>query len=196
MSTHDDQDPERRAAIEKHVRGLLEDLGEDPGREGLLRTPQRVAKAMLELTSGQGRTAEEVVGEGLFEEDCSEMVLVKDIEFYSLCEHHMLPFYGRVHVAYIPDGKILGLSKLARITDVFARRLQVQERMTVQIAEAIQDLLHPKGVGVVADARHLCMMMRGVQKQNSSTMTSCLLGSFRNDSNTRNEFLGLVRNIS
>ena len=196
MSTHDDQDAERRAAIEKHVRGLLEDLGEDPGREGLLRTPQRVAKAMLELTSGQGRTAEEVVGEGLFEEDCSEMVLVKDIEFYSLCEHHMLPFYGRVHVAYIPDGKILGLSKLARITDVFARRLQVQERMTVQIAEAIQDLLQPKGVGVVADARHLCMMMRGVQKQNSSTMTSCLLGSFRKDSNTRNEFLGLVRNIS
>lgn len=196
MSTHDDQDAERRAAIEKHVRGLLEDLGEDPGREGLLRTPQRVAKAMLELTSGQGRTAEEVVGEGLFEEDCSEMVLVKDIEFYSLCEHHMLPFYGRVHVAYIPNGKILGLSKLARITDVFARRLQVQERMTVQIAEAIQDLLQPKGVGVVADARHLCMMMRGVQKQNSSTMTSCLLGSFRKDSNTRNEFLGLVRNIS
>jgi GTP cyclohydrolase I len=123
------------------------------------------------------------------------MVLVKDIEFYSLCEHHMLPFYGRVHVAYIPNGKILGLSKIPRIVDVFARRLQVQERLTVQIAEAIQEVLQPKGVGVVADAAHLCMMMRGVQKQNSSTMTSCLLGAFRNDPATRAEFLGLVRNI-
>jgi GTP cyclohydrolase I len=123
------------------------------------------------------------------------MVIVKDIEFYSLCEHHLLPFFGRVHVAYIPDGKIIGLSKIPRIVDVFARRLQVQERMTVQIAQAIDDVLAPKGVGVVADASHLCMMMRGVQKQNSSTMTSCLLGAFRSDSRTRNEFLGLVRNI-
>jgi GTP cyclohydrolase I len=137
----------------------------------------------------------EVVGEGVFEEDCSEMVLVKDIEFYSLCEHHLLPFFGRVHVAYIPDRKIIGLSKLPRIVDVFARRLQVQERMTVEIAQAIETVLTPKGVGVVADASHLCMMMRGVQKQNSSTMTSCLLGSFRSDFRTRNEFLGLVRSI-
>ena len=177
------------------VRQLLTNLGEDPDREGLLRTPLRVEKSLEALTAGSHVTVEEAVGHGLFQEDCSEMVLVKDIEFYSLCEHHMLPFYGRVHVAYIPDGKILGLSKIPRIVDVFARRLQVQERMTVQIAEAIQEVLAPKGVGVVADARHLCMMMRGVQKQNSSTMTSCLLGSFRNDSSTRSEFLGLVRNI-
>jgi GTP cyclohydrolase I len=149
----------------------------------------------MELTQGQKQTVEDVVGHGVFEEDCSEMVLVKDIEFYSLCEHHMLPFFGRVHVAYIPNKKIIGLSKLPRIVDVFARRLQVQERMTVQIAEAIQQVLQPKGVGVVADASHLCMMMRGVQKQNSSTMTSCLLGSFRSDFRTRSEFLGLVRSI-
>jgi len=177
------------------IRRLLVNLGEDPSREGLLRTPERVESSFAEMTQGQQQTVEEVVGHGVFEEDCSEMVLVKDIEFYSLCEHHLLPFYGRVHVAYIPDRKIIGLSKLPRIVDVFARRLQVQERMTVQIAEAIQKVLEPKGVGVVADAAHLCMMMRGVQKQNSSTMTSCLLGSFRNDFRTRNEFLGLVRSI-
>ena len=177
------------------VRRLLVNLGEDPQRNGLVRTPQRVEDALREMTQGQTQTVEEVVGEGVFEEDCSEMVLVKDIEFYSLCEHHLLPFYGRVHVAYIPDKKIIGLSKLPRIVDVFARRLQVQERMTVQIAEAIQQVLQPKGVGVVADASHLCMMMRGVQKQNSSTMTSCLLGTFRSDFRTRNEFLGLVRSI-
>ena len=174
---------------------LLVNVGEDPAREGLVRTPDRVQRSMAELTQGYGQTVEEVVGQGVFEEDCSEMVLVKDIEFYSLCEHHMLPFYGRMHVAYIPDGKILGLSKLPRIVDVFARRLQVQERLTVQVAEAIKEVLEPKGVGVVADASHLCMMMRGVQKQNSSTMTSCLLGSFRSDPATRSEFLGLVRNI-
>jgi len=177
------------------VRRLLVNLGEDPQRNGLLRTPQRVEDALREMTQGQKQTVEEVVGEGVFEEDCSEMVLVKDIEFYSLCEHHLLPFYGRVHVAYIPDKKIIGLSKLPRIVDVFARRLQVQERMTVQIAQAIEKVLEPKGVGVVADAAHLCMMMRGVQKQNSSTMTSCLLGSFRSDFRTRNEFLGFVRSI-
>jgi GTP cyclohydrolase I len=177
------------------IRRLLENLGEDPTRDGLLRTPDRVDRAYQEMTQGSRQTVEEVVGHGVFEEDCSEMVLVKDIEFYSLCEHHLLPFYGRVHVAYIPDGKIIGLSKLPRIVDVFARRLQVQERMTVQIAEAIQQVLTPKGVGVVADASHLCMMMRGVQKQNSSTMTSCLLGSFRSDFRTRSEFLGLVRSI-
>jgi len=174
---------------------MLRNLGEDPTREGLLRTPERVEKSLAELTQGRNQSLEEVVGHGVFEEDCSEMVVVKDIEFYSMCEHHMLPFFGRVHVAYIPDGKIIGLSKIPRIVDMFARRLQVQERMTVQIAEAIQQVLQPKGVGVVADASHLCMMMRGVQKQNSSTMTSCLLGSFRSDFRTRNEFLGLVRSI-
>jgi GTP cyclohydrolase IA len=177
------------------IHELLLRLGEDPTRSGLSRTPQRVEASLTELTAGMGRSVEEVVGQGVFEEDCSEMVIVKDIEFYSLCEHHMLPFYGRVHVAYIPDGKIIGLSKIPRIVDVFARRLQVQERMTVQIAKAIQEVLQPKGVGVVADAAHLCMMMRGVQKQNSSTMTSCLLGGFRSDARTRNEFLDLVRHM-
>jgi GTP cyclohydrolase I len=177
------------------VRRLLENLGENPTREGLLRTPERVARSLAELTQGRMQTVQEAVGEGVFLEDCSEMVVVKDVEFYSLCEHHMLPFFGRVHVAYVPDGRILGLSKIPRIVDVFARRLQVQERMTVQIAEAIQEVVQPKGVGVVADASHLCMMMRGVQKQNSSTMTSCLLGSFRSDFRTRSEFLGLVRSI-
>ena len=176
------------------VENLLKSIGEDPTREGLLRTPERVAKSFDELTEGSHQNLEDVVGKGVFKEDCSEMVIVKDIEFYSLCEHHMLPFYGRVHVAYIPDGRIIGLSKIPRIVDMFARRLQVQERMTSQIAEAIQEVLQPKGVGVVADAAHLCMMMRGVQKQNSSTMTSCLVGSFRSDPRTRSEFLDLVRN--
>ncbi len=185
----------RALPTEELVRRLLENLGEDPTREGLARTPERVAQSLAELTQGSRQSVEDAVGNGVFQEDVSEMVLVKDIEFYSLCEHHLLPFFGRVHVAYIPDGRIIGLSKLPRIVDVFARRLQVQERMTVQIAEAIQKVLAPKGVGVVADASHLCMMMRGVQKQNSSTMTSCLLGTFRSDFRTRNEFLGLVRSI-
>ncbi len=177
------------------IRQVLQNLGEDPSRHGLLRTPDRVERSLAELTSGMHQTVEEVVGEGVFDEECSEMVLVKDIEFYSLCEHHLLPFFGRVHVAYIPNRKIIGLSKIPRIVDVFARRLQVQERMTIQIAQALDRILSPKGVGVVADASHLCMMMRGVQKQNSTTMTSCLLGGFRTDFRTRNEFLGLVRNI-
>ncbi len=176
------------------VKDLLLSIGEDPNREGLQRTPERVSKSFEELTQGAEQSLEDVVGRGVFNEDCSEMVIVKDIEFYSLCEHHLLPFYGRVHVAYIPDGRIIGLSKIPRIVDMFARRLQVQERMTAQIAEAIQEVLKPKGVGVVADAAHLCMMMRGVQKQNSSTMTSCLLGGFRSDPRTRSEFLDLVRN--
>jgi len=184
------------ASTEDLVRGLLERMGEDPAREGLVRTPDRVMRSLKELTAGYGMTVEEVVGTGVFHEDCSEMVLVKDVEFYSLCEHHLLPFYGRVHVAYIPDGKIIGLSKIPRIVDVFARRLQVQERFTQQIAKAIQEVLKPKGVGVVAHAYHLCMMMRGVQKQNSAAMTSCLLGGFRNDPKTRDEFLGLVRAFS
>jgi GTP cyclohydrolase I len=158
----------------------------------LQRTPERVEASLAELTSGTHASVADVVGEGVFTEDCSEMVLVKDIEFYSLCEHHLLPFYGRIHVGYIPNKQIIGLSKIPRIVDIFARRLQVQERMTVQIAQAIEEVLEPKGVGVVADAAHLCMMMRGVQKQNSSTMTSCLLGGFRSDARTRAEFLGLV----
>ena len=188
--SHSDELGARRDLVEE----LLKSIGEDPSREGLLRTPERVAKSFEELTGGANQKLEDVVGKGVFNEDCSEMVIVKDIEFYSLCEHHMLPFYGRVHVAYIPDGRIIGLSKIPRIVDMFARRLQVQERMTSQIAEAIQEVLQPKGVGVVADAAHLCMMMRGVQKQNSSTMTSCLVGSFRSDPRTRSEFLDLVRN--
>ena len=174
---------------------MLKDLGEDVSREGLERTPLRVAKSLRELTGGMTQVVADVVGEGVFHEDCSEMVLVKDIEFYSLCEHHMLPFYGKVHVGYIPNGRIIGLSKIPRIVDVFARRLQVQERLTVQIAEAIQETLEPKGVGVVVDARHLCMMMRGVQKQNSSALTSCLLGAFQKDSKTRSEFLAFVRGL-
>ena len=178
------------------IRVLLERIGEDPEREGLRRTPDRVTESFVELTAGYQQTVDQVVGEGVFTEDCSEMVLVKDVEFYSMCEHHLLPFYGRVHVAYIPDGRIIGLSKIPRIVDVYARRLQVQERMTQQIAQAIQDVLNPKGVGVVAHASHLCMMMRGVQKQNSAAMTSCLLGVFQSDSKTRNEFLGLVRSFS
>jgi GTP cyclohydrolase I len=177
------------------VQQMLGELGEDATRQGLQRTPERVAKSLAELTAGSTQTVADVVGQGVFDEDCSEMVVVKDIEFYSLCEHHMLPFFGRVHVAYIPDGKIIGLSKIPRIVDVFARRLQVQERMTVQIAEALQAVLAPEGVGVVVDASHLCMMMRGVQKQNSSTTTSCLLGRFRTDPRTRSEFLDLVHAI-
>jgi GTP cyclohydrolase I len=183
-------------STEDLIRELLRRIGENPDREGLLRTPDRVRRSLGELTRGYGQEAASVVGGGIFREDCSEMVLVKDVEFYSLCEHHLLPFFGRVHVAYIPNGKIIGLSKIPRLVDVFARRLQVQERMTQQIAQALQDALDPKGVGVVAHAHHLCMMMRGVEKQNSAAMTSCLLGSFRDDPMTRNEFLGLVRSIS
>ena len=182
--------------VARLVRELLQELGEDPMREGLQRTPERSERSWAELLSGQRQEVRDVIGQGVFHEDCSEMVLVKDIEFYSLCEHHLLPFYGRVHVGYIPDGRIIGLSKIPRIVDVFSRRLQVQERMTIQIAEAIQEALQPKGVGVVADAVHLCMMMRGVQKQNSSAMTSCLRGTFQSDAKTRNEFLAFVRSIS
>ena len=177
------------------MRQVLVELGEDPERESLRETPRRVQRALRELVGGGAQTLEEVVGRGVFKEDCSEMVLVRDVEFYSLCEHHMLPFFGRVHVAYIPDGRIIGLSKIPRIVDMFSRRLQVQERMTQQIAQALQETIEPKGVGVVADARHLCMMMRGVQKQNSSAMTSCLTGVFQSNSKTRAEFLGLVRSI-
>jgi len=174
------------------VRQQLELLGEAPDREGLLRTPERVAKAMEWLTSGYRQTAESVVGDAIFSEDHDSMVLVRDIELYSLCEHHLLPFFGRCHIAYIPNGRIVGLSKLPRLVEVFARRLQVQERLTEQVAQAVQDVLQPAGVGVVIEAQHLCMMMRGVEKQNSRTITCALRGSFRDDPRTRDEFLQLA----
>jgi GTP cyclohydrolase IA len=174
------------------VRDILSALGEDPGREGLVKTPERVEASLRFLTQGYRMTVEEVIGDAVFEEKHQSMIMVRDIEVYSLCEHHLLPFFGRAHVAYIPNGKILGLSKVARIVDVFARRLQVQERMTDQIADAIMDVLKPTGVGVVIEAAHFCMMMRGVEKQNSRAVTSALRGIFRDDSKTRDEFLRLA----
>ena len=171
---------------------MLAELGEDPDREGLLKTPERVDKSLRFLTRGYGQTVEEVIGDALFEESHESMIMVRDIELYSLCEHHMLPFHGRAHVAYIPHGRIMGLSKAARIVDMFARRLQVQERLTDQIADAIMDVLQPRGVGVVIDAAHFCMMMRGVEKQSSRTVTSALRGIFRDDVRTRGEFLRLA----
>ncbi|MBY0491516.1 MAG: GTP cyclohydrolase I FolE [Gemmatimonadaceae bacterium] len=183
---------DRLVEYEEMVRKQLELLGEDPSRDGLLKTPSRVAKAMAWLTRGYELTAAEVIGDALFEEHHENMVMVRDIEMYSMCEHHMLPFFGKVHVAYIPNGKIVGLSKLPRVVEVFARRLQVQERLGEQIADAIEDVLQPKGVGVVIEAVHLCMMMRGVEKQSSRTITSSLRGLFREDSKTRSEFLRLA----
>jgi GTP cyclohydrolase I len=180
------------AELEAAVRRQLELLGEDPDRDGLLKTPSRVAKSLSWLTRGYALDARAVIGDALFEETHENMVMVRDIELYSLCEHHMLPFYGKAHVAYIPNGRIAGLSKLARVVDVFARRLQVQERLTGQIAAALDDALQPLGVGVVIEAYHLCMMMRGVQKQNSRTITSALRGVFRDDPKTRDEFLRLA----
>jgi len=179
--------------IEKCVSSILEEIGEDPKREGLIRTPHRVAKAYEFLTQGYNANIEEVLNGAIFEEEYDEMVIVKDIDFYSMCEHHMLPFYGKVHVAYIPNGKIVGLSKIPRIVDVFARRLQVQERMTNQIAETIEKYLQPRGVAVVVEGFHMCMMMRGVQKQNSSTTTSSVRGVFKNTMRTRAEFLQLIK---
>jgi len=183
---------DRLVEYEEMVRKQLELLGEDPSRDGLLKTPSRVAKAMAWLTRGYELTAAEVIGDALFEEHHENMVMVRDIEMYSMCEHHMLPFFGKVHVAYIPNGKIVGLSKLPRVVEVFARRLQGQERLGEQIADAIEDVLQPKGVGVVIEAVHLCMMMRGVEKQSSRTITSSLRGLFREDSKTRSEFLRLA----
>lgn len=174
------------------VRTLLEQIGEDPTRDGLVKTPERVDKSLRFLTRGYQMSVREVIGDAMFEESHQSMILVRDIELYSLCEHHMLPFFGRAHVAYIPNGKIVGLSKLPRVVDVFARRLQVQERLTDQVADAIMDVLHPQGVGVVVDCVHLCMAMRGVEKQNSRTVTSALRGVFRDDPRTRDEFLRLV----
>jgi len=178
-------------AFEDLIRELLRRLGEEPERQGLVRTPERVEKSLKWLTRGYRLSVEQVIGNAIFDEDHHNMVLVKDIEMYSLCEHHLLPFFGKVHVAYIPKGKIIGLSKLPRIVEIFARRLQVQERMTDQIADAVWDVLRPEGVGVVVEAYHLCMMMRGVEKQNSKTITSAMRGVFLEDLRTREEFLRL-----
>jgi GTP cyclohydrolase IA len=174
-------------------RELLARLGEDPDREGLSRTPERAAAAMQYLTRGYNEDPGALLRSALFTVDYDEMVIVKDIEMFSLCEHHILPFFGKVHIAYIPNGRVIGLSKLPRLVDVFARRLQVQERLTTQIAETIQHAIEPQGVGVVVEARHLCMMMRGVEKQHSAAVTSSMLGAFRNEENTRQEFLSLIR---
>ena len=174
------------------LREVLSRLGEDPNRDGLLATPKRVEKSLADLTRGYDQNPTEILRGALFDVDYDEMVIVKDIEMFSLCEHHMLPFFGRVHVAYIPNGKVIGLSKIPRLVEVFARRLQVQERLTRQIADAIQEAIAPQGVGVVIEARHLCMMMRGIEKQNSSTVTSAMVGCFR-QKETRTEFLSLVR---
>jgi GTP cyclohydrolase IA len=175
------------------IRDVLGKLGEDPARDGLLRTPQRVDAALRFLTSGYRMDPRKIVNGALFEVKYDEMVVVKDIEFFSLCEHHMLPFYGKIHVAYIARNKVIGLSKLPRLVDVFARRLQIQERLTQQVAECIQELLDPQGVGIVAEAQHFCMMMRGVEKQHSGTVTSAMLGSFRTQKETRDEFLSLIQ---
>jgi len=180
------------AGMERSFRDLLEAVGEDPERQGLLRTPHRAARAFEFLTNGYRQDLDDIVNNAIFDSEASEIVLVKDIELYSLCEHHLLPFVGKAHVAYIPNGAVIGLSKVARIVDVFARRLQIQENLTVQIADALMKCLRPSGVAVVIEAKHLCMMMRGVEKQNSVMKTSCLLGSFKEDARTRSEFLALL----
>jgi len=179
--------------IAVRMAGIIEELGEDPSREGLVLTPMRAEKALRYLTSGYRSDVGSIVNGALFDVEYDEMVVVKDIEFFSLCEHHMLPFYGKMHVAYLPHQKVIGLSKIPRIVDMFARRLQVQERLTQEVAEALQDVLQCRGVGVIAEARHFCMMMRGVEKQHSSTATSAMLGEFRSNKATRDEFLTLVR---
>ena len=182
----------KEASTEEIYRELLRRIGEDPNRDGLLRTPERIEKTLAYLTKGYQEDPRQLLRAALFDVDYDEMVIVKDVEMFSLCEHHMLPFFGKVHVAYIPKGKVIGLSKIARLVEVFARRLQVQERMTRQIADAIQEAIAPQGVGVVIEARHLCMMMRGIEKQNSSTVTSAMVGVFQKKE-TRSEFLSLVR---
>jgi GTP cyclohydrolase I len=187
----EEYNPQVMEQLKGSYRGIIEAIGEDPQRDGLLKTPERMAKAMQFLTQGYNLDAREILNSAKFEESYSEMVLVKNIELYSMCEHHLLPFFGKAHIAYIPNGHITGLSKLARVVDVFARRLQVQERMTHEILDAIQDTLQPLGVGVVIEAQHLCMMMRGVQKQNSATTTSAFSGQFLKNE-TRSEFLRLI----
>jgi len=186
-------DAARRAEFEELVRRQLELLGEDPSRAGLVRTPLRVTRSMEWLTRGYETDLKDAVGGGIFEDEHDNMIMVRDIELYSLCEHHLLPFFGKAHVAYIPNGRVLGLSKVPRIVDMFARRLQIQERLTSEIAEAVQDAVHPSGVGVVIEAHHLCMMMRGVEKQNSTVVTSAMRGAFQTNSKTREEFMTFVR---
>jgi GTP cyclohydrolase IA len=183
-------DPDELPAV---IGRLLEELGEDPAREGLVDTPRRVAESLRHLTEGYNLDPAEIVGDALFNEDYDDMVVVRGVHFFSLCEHHLLPFFGRVHVAYLPKGKVVGLSKVPRIVDAFAHRLQLQERLTRQIAEALNEVLEPNGVAVVIEARHLCMEMRGVEKQDSDTLTSCMLGTFRDDARTRTEFFELIR---
>jgi GTP cyclohydrolase IA len=178
--------------MESIIENLLLQIGENPQREGLLKTPKRVSKAYKFLTKGYGENLEKIINNAVFRESYSEMVIVKDIDFYSLCEHHLLPFFGKCHIAYLPKGKIIGLSKLPRIVEMFARRLQVQERMTTQIGQTINEILSPHGVAVVCEASHLCMMMRGVEKQNTYAVTSCMIGEFRENSKTRTEFLRLI----
>ena len=190
--TQNEQPTPQQLELEQHVRRILELIGEDPDREGLLKTPHRVAKAMLTLTRGYDEDPVAILNSAKFNEEYSQMVIVRDINFYSLCEHHMLPFYGRVHVAYIPNGQVTGLSKIARVVDCFSHRLQIQERLTKQIREAIQEALHPLGVMVVVEAQHMCMQMRGVEKQGSVTTTSDFCGAF-NQAKTREEFLSLLK---
>ncbi|MDH3979370.1 MAG: GTP cyclohydrolase I FolE [Gammaproteobacteria bacterium] len=180
------------ADLDSYYKKIIEGIGEDPGREGLLDTPKRAARAMQYLTRGYQQTPDEVVNNAIFESDNDEMIVVKDIELYSLCEHHLLPFIGKCHVAYLPTGKVIGLSKIARIVDMFARRLQIQENLTKQIADTLMEAIEPSGVGVIIEAQHLCMMMRGVEKQNSMMTTSMMLGTFRDQDRTRSEFLRLV----
>ena len=184
---------DRQLTMERLVRDLLKEIGEDPNREGLERTPARVAKALRVLTAGYEQDARRVLNEALFTEEYDEMVVVKDIDFYSLCEHHLLPFFGKCHIAYMPSRKIVGLSKIARLVEMFSRRLQVQERMTTQIAQTIDEVLQPRGVAVVMEALHMCMLMRGVEKQNSKAVTSAMLGAFRENAGTRAEFMELIR---
>lgn len=179
--------------MENEVRNILRELGEDPEREGLKATPSRVEKSLRYLTRGYSQDLESVIHGAVFHEPCDDMVIVRDIEFYSMCEHHMLPFFGKCHIGYIPNGSVLGVSKLARVVDMFARRFQIQERLCRQIADAIQSVLKPQGVGVVMEAQHLCMLMRGVQKQDSFMTTSAMLGSFRKETSTRAEFLKLIK---
>src|SRR5260370_516854 len=193
LQTGHDKAPAKES-ISAWMRKIIEDLGEDPEREGLVRTPDRAEKALRFLTSGYQVDIGSIVNGALFTHKCDEMIVVRDIEFFSMCEHHLLPFFGKVHVAYLPDKKVIGLSKIPRIVDAYARRLQLQERLTQQIADTIQEVLEPRGVGVICEARHFCMMMRGVEKQHSGTLTSAMLGDFRERKETRDEFLSLVSN--